>query len=198
MKLIVGLGNGNVAEREPDTRHDIGFMVIRQLARRWNIRWMLDHLRDEFVYGKRAVGQTTVGLLGPTTLMNRSGDALDVAVREWQVALQELLIVCDDVNLPVGAVRLRPQGGDGGHHGLASCLEVLQTPHVPRLRVGVGVEPLPRDLTEFVLSPFGADERPMVMAAIDKAVEACEAWATAGIQVAMNRVNTGVGSGEQG
>lgn len=190
MKLIAGLGNGNVAEGACEARHDVGFMVIRQLARRWKTAWAFDHLRDEFVYGTRSAGQTTVILLGPTTLMNRSGQALAAAVHEWRIALHELLIVHDDVNLPVGTVRLRPQGGDGGHHGLASCLDAVQTQQVPRLRVGVGSEPLPRDLTEFVLSPFRAEEGPTVTAAIAKAAGACEVWARAGIEAAMNQVNT--------
>lgn len=122
-------------------------------------------------------------------MMNQSGDALAIAVKTWRINLHDILIVCDDVNLPLGTVRLRAQGSDGGHHGLASCLETLGTQEIARLRIGVGVQPLPEDLTDFVLSPFTEQERPAVNQVLRQAVEACELWATEGIQTAMNRVN---------
>ena len=121
----------------------------------------------------------------PLVMMNESGDAL----RALNVAPPELLIVCDDVNLPLGSIRLRAQGGAGGHHGLQSCLEALGTEQVARLRIGVGVEPLPNDLTEFVLEQFHSTERPRVREAVAQAAEACEAWARDGIEAAMNHYN---------
>jgi PTH1 family peptidyl-tRNA hydrolase len=121
----------------------------------------------------------------PLTMMNESGEAL----RGLDNPVAQLLIVCDDVNLPLGVLRLRAKGGAGGHHGLLSCLEALRTDDVPRLRIGVGTEPLPRDLQDFVLQPFRGDERPVIRRAVEQAAEACEAWAAGGIEASMNRYN---------
>lgn len=103
--------------------------------------------------------------------------------------LSDILIVCDDVNIPLGTLRLRASGGPGGHHGLESCLAQLGTQDVPRLRVGVGRAGMPNDLTEFVLSAFDRDERPRLDEALARAVEACEVWIDEGIHAAMNTAN---------
>lgn len=189
MQLIVGLGN--VGEPYADTRHNAGFMVVEQLAHRQGIG-----LSQRLVFGRRLAARWgewraargTVRLLLPQTMMNLSGEALRAA-GEWAVPPQQTLIVCDDVNLPLGRLRLRAQGSDGGQHGLASCLAALGTEEVPRLRVGVGAERLPKDLTAYVLSPFTAEERPAMRRAIEQAVEACEIWVNEGLATAMNRVN---------
>ena len=141
--------------------------------------------RPASVSGEYRRGPETVQLLMPLTMMNESGQAL----RGLDVPLGALLIVCDDVNLPLGVLRLRPKGGGGGHHGLRSCLEALGTDDVARLRIGVGAEPLPRDLEEFVLSPFRSGERPVIRRAVELAADACEAWAADGLETAMNRYN---------
>ena len=191
MKIIVGLGNpGHTFDR---TRHNLGFMVITACAARHHVRIdqrvvSLADARPASVYGEYAVDSQPVRLLMPLTMMNESGEALKGST----VPPQDLLIVCDDVNLPLGAIRLRPHGGAGGHHGLESCLEVLGTEQVPRLRVGVGTESLPRDLENFVLSPFQASEWPLMKQAVEQAVEACESWVTEGIDLTMNRYNTAV------
>jgi len=165
MKLIVGLGNPGPHYEQ--TRHNVGAMVVRRLAR-------------------RRLGPD-VRLLVPDAMMNVSGEALARAALPER--MEDLLLVCDDVNLPLGTLRVRPEGSDGGHHGLASCLQQLGTEAVPRLRVGVGSASLPKDLTEFVLSPFDPPERPVVEETLARAAEACELWAARGIEAAMNRVN---------
>jgi len=141
--------------------------------------------RPAAVAGEYREGAETVRLLMPLTMMNESGVALKAA----QVTVPEVLIVCDDVNLPLGAIRLRAEGGAGGHHGLQSCLEALATEQVARLRIGVGSSPLPQDVRDFVLSPFLSAERPLMKRAIAQAVEACEAWTKEGIEMAMNHYN---------
>ncbi|HEX9780058.1 MAG TPA: aminoacyl-tRNA hydrolase, partial [bacterium] len=122
----------------------------------------------------------------PLTMMNESGRALHAL----RADAKALLIVCDDVNLPLGTLRFRPSGGPGGHHGLASCLDVLGTDDVARLRLGVGIDPLPKDLREFVLSPYRPEERPVVEAMYAQAADACEVWIQEGLNAAMNRYNT--------
>ena len=121
----------------------------------------------------------------PLTMMNESGEAL----RAVEPNAQDLLLICDDVNLPLGTIRLRPEGSAGGHHGLQSCLDALGTVEVARLRIGVGISPLPRDLEDYVLSRFRSTERPLIKQAIEQAADACEAWVREGIEVAMNRHN---------
>ena len=188
VNTIIGLGNPG--QTYHDTRHNVGFRVIELLAQRHGVtidRPVVDPAtgRPACVYGEYRDGAQAARLLMPLTMMNESGDAL----RAVPIPAGELLVVCDDVNLPLGAVRLRPQGSAGGHHGLQSCLEVLGTEQVARLRIGVGVLPLPSDLTDFVLSPFRSDERPRVKAALEQAADACELWVREGIDVAMNHYN---------
>lgn len=188
MKLIVGLGNPG---REYEaTRHNVGFRVVEDFARRhratpWEHRLPVASYRD-----CQLAGGIRVRLLRPLTMMNCSGEAVRLAQRSWRVTPENILMVYDDVNLPLGTLRVRGEGGAGGHHGMLSCLKAVGTEAVARLRVGVGAASLPRDLTEFVLSPFAAKDMPVVKQALDQAVEACEVWATEGLAVAMNRVNT--------
>ena len=187
MKLIVGLGNPGHTYH--DTRHNVGFAVIQQLAARRGVsineRYAGADGRPAGVYGEYQLGEETVRLLMPLTMMNESGQAL----RGVEIPRELLLVVCDDVNLPLGILRLRPQGGAGGHHGLRSCLEALGGEEVPRLRIGVATEPLPRDLEDYVLSTFRSEERPAIRRAVEQAGDACESWAAEGMTMAMNRYN---------
>lgn len=186
MTLVVGLGNvGTVYEH---TRHNVGFEVVDALRRAHHASaW--EPAASRYAHCTMRVKGTAVRLMKPLTMMNRSGDALRASVRRWRVTPEDILLVCDDVNLPLGALRLRPQGSDGGHHGLASCVEALGTQDVARLRIGIGIQPLPRDLTDFVLSPFDGKEHPLLEQALARAAEACELWATEGVAAAMNWAN---------
>ncbi len=188
MRVIVGLGNPG--QTYHGTRHNAGFMVIELLAERHKIH-LLTRMADPAegrpaaVAGDYANGTHTVRLVMPLTMMNESGEAL-VGV---EVKQQELLIVCDDVNLPLGALRMRPEGSAGGHHGLQSCLEVLGTDQVPRLRIGVGTTALPKALRDFVLSPFERRERSLAEQMMAQAADACELWVKEGMDMTMNRYN---------
>ena len=184
------MGLGNPGQTFQPTRHNVGFRVIQRLSERRGVQ-MADRRvssvdgRPASVSGEYQVDGVTVRLLMPLTMMNESGEAL----RGLEAPRQDLLVVCDDVNLPLGTIRLRREGGSGGHHGLQSCLDVLGTEDVPRLRIGVGTPQLPRDLEDFVLSPFPSAERPVITRAIEQAAEACEQWVTEGMDVVMNRYN---------
>ena len=189
MKVILGLGNPGRTYHE--TRHNVGFLVIQRLAERHHAsitHRVVNPLdgRPASVRGEYEEGSARVRLFMPLTMMNESGEAL----RGLEVPLADLLVVCDDVNLPLGTLRLRPQGSAGGHHGLQSCLEVLGTDQASRLRIGIGLAELPRDLTEFVLSRFRPEERPRITQAIEQAADACEMWAREGLEAAMNRYNS--------
>ena len=188
MNIIIGLGNPGHTYH--GTRHNVGFAVIQLLAERHHVHItqrvvsMADE-RPAAVYGDYRQDRRTVRLLMPLTMMNESGEAL----KGLTVTPEQLMIVCDDVNLPLGTLRLRSDGGAGGHHGLQSCLEVLGTERVPRLRVGVGIKTLPSALHDFVLSRFESAEHPMINQAIEQAADACETWVNKGIDDAMNQHN---------
>ena len=189
MNVVLGLGNPGMTYHR--TRHNAGFNVIEQVARRHAVQVrniLLDPGDDRpaCVYGDFQAGGAAVRLAMPLTMMNESGRALHAL----RADAKALLIVCDDVNLPLGTLRFRPSGGPGGHHGLASCLDVLGTDDVARLRLGVGIDPLPKDLREFVLSPYRPEERPVVEAMYAQAADACEVWIQEGLNAAMNRYNT--------
>ena len=188
MKVIVGLGNPGHNYHE--TRHNAGFLVIQQLAERRGAQILTRRVnaqdgRPAGVSGEYAYEGQTVQLLMPLTMMNESGDAL----RGLEADVKDVLIVCDDVNLPLGTLRLRVEGGPGGHHGLQSCLEALGTEQVARLRLGVGTAELPSELHDFVLSPFDPAERPVMKSMIAQAADACEVWVKEGVEMAMNRYN---------
>ena len=188
MKVIVGLGNPGHNYHE--SRHNVGFMVVQLLAERHGAQ-ILDRRvnpedgRPAGVSGEFAYEGQTVQLFMPLTMMNESGEAM----RTVEANVKDLLVVCDDVNLPLGTLRLRSEGGPGGHHGLQSCLEALGTEGVARLRLGVGAPEMPRDLHDFVLSPFDPAERPVMKQMIAQAADACEAWVKEGVEMAMNRYN---------
>jgi len=170
----------------------VGFMVMERLSRQHRVTIGQRLVspsdgRPASVWGEYQEREQPIRLMMPLTMMNESGEAL----RHLAVAPSDLLIVCDDVNLPLGMLRARAQGSSGGHHGLQSCLDVLGTEQVPRLRIGVGTTPLPRDLEGFVLSRFERTERPVILQAVDRAVDACNAWVTEGIEQMMNRFNVG-------
>jgi len=118
-------------------------------------------------------------------MMNLSGKVLKIL----EVAPEDLLVVCDDVNLPLGRIRLRAKGGPGGHNGLESCVAAMGTEEIGRLRIGVGVKALPHELHDFVLSAFDRIEEPVVEEAIQKAIEACGCWVEEGMDRAMSRYN---------
>jgi PTH1 family peptidyl-tRNA hydrolase len=185
MKLIVGLGNpGRKYEK---TRHNVGFDVLRVVAQRWDA----DAEKDKFdgrtaeatIAGQRAL------LLWPHTLMNRSGQSVSAAVKFYDLPLAEVLVVGDDFNLPLGTLRFRSQGSAGGQKGLKNIIERLGSDEVPRLRIGIGPVPAAWDPADFVLSRFGADERPTIAEAIERAADGAECWVAEGILASMNRYN---------
>ena len=183
-RLIVGLGNPG-AEYE-QTRHNLGFRVVGVLARRR--KTALGRLECRSLVGESA----EVFLAAPQTYMNRSGYAVRCLIERRKVGPEQVLVVYDDVDLPLGRLRLRPRGGPGGHRGMESIVQNLQTEEIPRLRLGVAPEDLDlsdSDLVDFVLSKFDADEEESVQELIERAADACEYWLREGNEATMNRFN---------
>ncbi len=184
--VIAGLGNPG--DRYRDTRHNLGFRVVEAICSERGGR-----LREQG--GNRRVSRVNIAgndvlLLEPLTFMNLSGKALRPVVDAESLPPGRLLAVCDDIALPLGQLRLRPGGSDGGHNGLASLIDTLQTLSFPRLRMGVGPVPPRVDAAEFVLAEFLPEEQEAVAEMIAQAAECASAWITEGIERAMGRFNT--------
>jgi peptidyl-tRNA hydrolase, PTH1 family len=196
MRLILGLGNPG--EEYRDTRHNVGFRVVEELARRWEIsveRQECNALTGRATLGATAAAgedlQTDVLLVKPQTYMNRSGYAARCFAERYELEPAALLVVYDEINLPLGKLRVRRGGSPAGHRGLESILEHMRSAEVPRLRLGVAREAKVdgEELAAFVLGPFAPDEAETVEAMVRRAADACEVWARDGAEVAMRGFN---------
>ncbi len=186
MKLVAGLGNPG--PRYAQSRHNIGFAVVDELARRWAAELSRYDRHFEGLVGAAAAAGQTVLLLKPATYMNESGRSVAAVWRFYKLAAEDILVVHDDLDLPVGQLRLRAAGSSGGHKGMDDVLRHLGTDTVPRLRIGIGK--VRRDVTvEYVLSRFEPEERPVMEATVGRAADAVECWLTRGVAAAMNEFN---------
>ena len=186
MKLVVGLGNPGSEYR--DTRHNVGFLVADELAHRWRVP---DAWREKFaaLHIRTTVGDEAVIVAKPLTFMNLSGQAVAGLAAFYQIDPVDVLVVADDVALPLGRLRARPEGGAGGHNGLKSIIQHLGTQAFPRVRVGVGRGDDRRDLADYVLGRFEAGERETVSAAVLRAADATEKFLSDGIERVMSAFN---------
>jgi len=186
MKVIVGLGNpGKKYER---TRHNIGYRVVDCLAQQISCTLSREDFHAHIGFGK--IGNEKVCLMKPTTYMNLSGESVRSIKDYYKLDAKDFLIVLDDVELPLGTIRLRPQGSSGGHKGLQSIIDCCHTDEIPRLRLGVGKPESPSmDLADFVLMPFDEAEITAVETMIQTAVNASEHWVLEGIEKTMNQFN---------
>jgi PTH1 family peptidyl-tRNA hydrolase len=186
VKLVAGLGNPG--PHYAHTRHNVGYQVVDELARRWNVSMEKYDRRYEGLVGEALVAGQRILLLKPQTFMNLSGRSVLAARQFYKLGDADLLIVCDDLDLPVGRLRLRAGGSGGGQKGLENILLRLASNDIPRLRIGIGK--VDKSVTsEYVLSRFGPDERKSMAQAISAAADAVECWLAEGIAAAMNRFN---------
>jgi peptidyl-tRNA hydrolase, PTH1 family len=194
VKLIVGLGNPGREYRE--TRHNIGFMVIDEIARRNELTFSMapSQVPDAFVAKKYHVPQAL--LAKPLTYMNRSGDVVSSLTRYYDIDLADLLIVYDDIDLSFTRLRARARGSAGTHNGMRSVVERLGTTEFPRLRLGVGRGDTRRDLADHVLAKFEPDEQTELETFIARAADAVEMFAAKDITAVMNAFNPDVAESE--
>jgi PTH1 family peptidyl-tRNA hydrolase len=186
--LVLGLGNPG--PRYAETRHNFGFFVVDRLAA--DARASFRAGPGPVVVCPLSSGRGPGLLAKPTVFMNRSGVAARSLLARWgEVPFSRLLVVIDDLDLPLGRIRFRREGGDGGHQGLSSVIEELETEDFPRLRVGIGRPgaAAEEDVVDWVLEPFPEEERDLVTGVTDRAAEGVRVFATEGIEAAMNRFN---------
>ncbi len=185
MKLIVGLGNPG--RKFENTRHNLGYAVLAELAKRLGVGPPKLKFHGELADGELA-GQKVL-LLSPTTYMNRSGSSVREARNFYGLADEDVLVICDDLNLPLGKIRLRACGSSGGHKGLADIAENLGSEQFHRLRIGIGAPPEGWDAADFVLARFTTEELPEIERAVTRAADASADWVRYGIAYCMNRYN---------
>ncbi|HUQ68883.1 MAG TPA: aminoacyl-tRNA hydrolase [Planctomycetaceae bacterium] len=185
MKVVVGLGNPG--EKYAGTRHNVGFDVICELAKRWSAdrprRRFEAECSDAMIAGEKVL------LVQPQTYMNVSGRSVGPLVKYHQLPLTDVLVVCDDLNLPLAQLRLRASGSAGGQKGLLSILQVMGTEDVPRLRLGIDRPPPGQDASNYVLAKFPKAEVELVDDAVRWAASAVELWISRGLEAAMNVAN---------
>lgn len=184
MKLIVGLGNPGT--QYANTRHNAGFMAIDRLATRHGLSGARVKFHAGVLEGP-VVGEKCI-LMQPTTFMNRSGLAIAEAIRFYKLELSDLMVLVDEVALPLGRIRMRPSGSAGGHNGLIDIEQKLSTREYPRLRLGI--DPPGRiPQTDYVLGRFTAEQRDQLEPALDRVADAIECWIQEGIEKAMSLYN---------
>ncbi|MBI2832362.1 MAG: aminoacyl-tRNA hydrolase [Chloroflexi bacterium] len=193
MKLIVGLGNPGT--HYANNRHNAGFMCVSYFARQHRIAF--DHKQSQARIGAGKVAGSEIVVARPQTYMNLSGESVSLLMRKYHVELDDLLVIHDDLDLPVGKTRIRDGGGSGGHKGVDSIIRSLGTRNFPRLRIGIGrpaPPPNPEEEAEaevisYVLSDFTPEEKQIIDATIPRASEAILCILTEGLEAAMNRFN---------
>lgn len=185
MKLVVGLGN--VGRKYEHTRHNLGFAVLSLLVKRHgpgNLRFGFQGEVTEVM-----IGSEKALLLAPHTLMNLSGNSVRPALAFYKLPISDLLVICDDLNLPLGKLRLRDKGSSGGQNGLNHIIQQLGTDVFARLRIGIGRPPSGWDAADYVLARFRPDEQDEAAIAVQYAADVVESWIAGGLAAAKNKHN---------
>ena len=186
MKAVIGLGNPG--RDYAGTRHNIGFDTITALTDKYNLR--LSEKRFKGLCGDGIIAGQRVIFVQPQTYMNLSGECVRAVTDFYKLEPEDIIIICDDINLDVGRLRIRKKGSAGGHNGLKNIILHLGTDEFPRIRVGVGAKTEGQDLVKHVLGRFGNEEEEVIREAIKNAASAVEEWLSEGIDSAMNKFNS--------
>ena len=185
MYVIVGLGNPGA--RYAETKHNIGFITVDYLAEKLGIK--INKIKHKAIIGEGSIGGEKVLLVKPQTFMNLSGQSVMDIVNFYKVAASNLIVIYDDIDLPVGKVRIRPNGSSGTHNGMRNIIYLVNNQEFPRVRIGVGKQPDYMDLADYVLTRFNNEERPLIEEAIKRSAAAVEEIVKSGINIAMNQYN---------
>lgn len=183
--LIVGLGNPG--RKYKKNRHNVGFQVIDHLAKRHNLTFKKRQSKA-FVTSGQIAGKSVI-LVKPQTYMNKSGEAVNRLRKFYKVDRERILVVYDDLDLPVGTLRMRPRGGAGGQKGMKSIIQHTGGEDFPRLRIGIGRPPGKMDPAAYVLQDLSKQERELIAVIYEQAADAIETWLDEGIEMAMSRHN---------
>lgn len=184
MKIIVGLGNPG--KEYKNTRHNIGFMVLEEMASRYPVE--KQESKFDAIIGEIRINGEKILLVKPLTYMNLSGQSIQPLIRWHKLDLQDFMVIYDDMDLPLGTIRMRASGGSGGHKGIKSIIDRMATSEFARTRVGIG-HPADREAAEWVLGRFGPEEKKQMEQTIKQAADAVERWINSGITEAMNAYN---------
>lgn len=190
--MLVVVGLGNPGQQYANTKHNAGFWVVDELARRWKLQFKPG--KGKFVFAED--NNKGILLIKPTTGMNVSGDAVKQVVQSWGLPLNELLVVFDDVDLPLGTLRIRPSGGDGCHRGMESIIYRLGNQTFPRLKFGIATSENTRPAEKFVLKPFRNQDVPLAEESVLRAADAVETLMRQGLDKTMNIFNKNERSGK--
>lgn len=185
MKLIVGLGNPG--EEYENTRHNLGFMVLDRLAARYDA--VIDLKKKKSLVARIKIDKEKVMLLKPQTFVNLSGEAVLYMASFLRIMPENIIVVCDDLNLPLGKIRVRGYGSSGGHNGIKSLIQFLKSDNFPRVRIGIGAPPEGKRMEDYVLEPFTPEERAILDPVIDRACDAIELIVMGKLEEAMNLYN---------
>ncbi len=192
-EFYMAVGLGNPGQQYAGNRHNVGFRCVERLAALHGLTF--DKQQKQALIAAGKIGEQRVMLLKPQTFMNESGRAVVPLARFYQIPPERMLVVYDDLDLPLGTLRLRPEGGSGGHKGMRSIIEHLGGQDFPRLRIGIGRPPGRMDPAAYVLQDFAAEELPLLEETLERAVAAVETWLRQGIEAAMERYNRASGVG---
>ena len=184
--MIAIIGLGNPSDKYENTKHNAGFWVVDQLAKRWKISFQPG--KGEYVFAQH--NRREILIVKPTTSMNQSGTAVKDVVTTWHLLPSDIYVVVDDVDLPLGSIRIRPKGGDGCHRGMENVIYHLQSDQFSRVRFGIGTDENMRPAEKYVLKPFKADDKPLALEMVNQSADALESIFTRGLNRTMNQFNT--------
>ena len=184
LSIIIGLGNPGLRYRT--TKHNMGFLAVEQIARNYDIK--INKLKFKALLGEGRIGGRKVILVKPQTFMNLSGESVRDIVEWYRLPMENLILIYDDIDIPLGKVRIRAKGSSGTHKGMKSIIYLLESDEFPRIRIGIGTETnIP--IEDYVLCPFKKEERALAADMVEKAARAAVDIITQGITYAMNKHN---------
>ena len=186
--LIIGLGNPGREYRE--TRHNVGFMLLDRITSKLNVRF--SRMQSKALVASANYQERRIILAKPQTFMNLSGQSVQGLLHFYKLPLENLLIAHDDLDLPLGTIRIRPDGRSAGQKGMTSTIDRLGTDEFPRLRLGIGRPPGQMQAPDYVLQDFSESEIPIIAETLNRSVEAVLVWVTDGLDMAMNKYNVAI------